>query len=61
MRSAWIASAVIAVTIGGTTVAAGAAEIGLAEQFSMGCLQFSVMKRDRKDMLFFEIGGLNGS
>ena len=47
MRSAWIAGAVIAVTIGGATAAAGAAEIRLAEQFSMGYLQFNVMKRDR--------------
>ncbi|UPK03549.1 hypothetical protein [Bradyrhizobium sp. 170] len=61
MRSAWIAGAVIAVAIGDPTAAAGAPEIRLAEQFSMGYLQFNVMKRDRKDMLFSEIGGLNGS
>ena len=46
MRSAWIAGAVIAVTIG-STVIARTAEIRLAEQFSMGYLQFNVMKRDR--------------
>ena len=39
--------AVIAVAIGGATVTARAAEIRLAEQFSMGYLQFNVMKRDR--------------
>src|SRR5882757_7959435 len=47
MRSLWVASAVIAFAIGGTTTVAGAAEIRLAEQFSMGYLQFNVMKRDR--------------
>ena len=47
MRSAWIASAVMAVTIGGATVATAAPEIRLAEQFSMGYLQFNVMKRDK--------------
>src|SRR4029078_11669035 len=47
MRSAWIAGAAIAVTMGGTTVTALAAEIRLAEQFSMGYLQFNVMKRDK--------------
>ena len=47
MRSAWIAGAVIIVTIGGATAIARAAEIRLAEQFSMGYLQFNVMKRDR--------------
>ena len=47
MRSAWIAGAVIIVTIGSATVIARAAEIRLAEQFSMGYLQFNVMKRDR--------------
>ena len=46
MRSAWIAGAVIAVTIGGTVIAR-TAEIRLAEQFSMGYLQFNVMKRDK--------------
>ena len=46
MRSAWMTGAVMAVAIGGAT-AAGAAEIRLAEQFSMGYLQFNVMKRDR--------------
>src|SRR5712691_7651515 len=47
MRSAWIACAMIAVTIGSATVMARAAEIRLAEQFSMGYLQFNVMKRDK--------------
>ena len=47
MRLAWIAGAVIAVTIGSATVMARATEIRLAEQFSMGYLQFNVMKRDR--------------
>ncbi|KRR13741.1 hypothetical protein CQ12_17810 [Bradyrhizobium jicamae] len=47
MRSAWIAGVVAAVTIGNATMAARAAEIRLAEQFSMGYLQFNVMKRDR--------------
>jgi len=47
MRSAWIAGAVIIVTIGSATAIARAAEIRLAEQFSMGYLQFNVMKRDR--------------
>ena len=47
MRSAWMAGAVIAVAIGGMTAVARAAEIRLAEQFSMGYLQFNVMKRDK--------------
>ena len=47
MRPAWMVGAVIAVAIGGMTAAARAAEIRLAEQFSMGYLQFNVMKRDR--------------
>src|SRR6267142_531836 len=47
MRLALIAGAVIAATIGSATVMACAAEIRLAEQFSMGYLQFNVMKRDR--------------
>jgi NitT/TauT family transport system substrate-binding protein len=47
MRSAWIAGAVTIVTIGSATVIARAAEIRLAEQFSMGYLQFNVMKRDK--------------
>ena len=46
MRSV-IAGVAIAFVIGGITAAAGAAEIRLAEQFSMGYLQFNVMKRDR--------------
>ena len=47
MRAAWMMGAVIAVAIGGATVTARAAEIRLAEQFSMGYLQFNVMKRDK--------------
>ena len=47
MRSAWIAGAVISVTIGSAAMVADAAEIRLAEQFSMGYLQFNVMKRDK--------------
>src|SRR5882762_10130905 len=47
MRSAWMAGAVIAITIGSATATVDAAEIRLAEQFSMGYLQFNVMKRDR--------------
>ena len=58
MRSAWIASAP---RNWRPTTAAGASEIRLAERLSMGYLQFNVMKRDRKDMLFPEIGDLNGS
>src|SRR3984893_19346053 len=45
MRSLWKAGVVIAFAIGVT--AAGAAEIRLAEQFSMGYLQFNIMKRDK--------------
>ena len=47
MRSLWAAGVAIAFVIGGITAAAIAAEIRLAEQFSMGYLQFNVMKRDR--------------
>ena len=47
MRTAWGVGAAIAFAIGGATTMAGAAEIRLAEQFSMGYLQFNVMKRDR--------------
>src|SRR5882762_8120053 len=43
MRLSWV---VAAIAIGSVT-AANAAEIRLAEQFSMGYLQFNVMKRDR--------------
>jgi ABC-type nitrate/sulfonate/bicarbonate transport system substrate-binding protein len=50
MRSAWIAGAVIAVTISSATAVADAAEIRLAEQFSMGYLQFNVMKRDNPEL-----------
>jgi len=46
MKLAWVASAAITIAIGVAT-AAGAAEIRLAEQFSMGYLQFNVMKRDK--------------
>ena len=47
MRSGWVRGAAIAFAIGGATTAAGAGEIRLAQQFSMGYLQFNVMKRDR--------------
>jgi len=47
MRSAWIAGAVIAVTIGSVTATVNAAEIRLAEQFSMGYLQFNVMEHEK--------------
>ena len=47
MKSGWAASAAVAFVFGIATTAAGAAEIRLAEQFSMGYLQFNVMKRDR--------------
>ncbi|MEH2563963.1 hypothetical protein [Bradyrhizobium sp. AZCC 2289] len=47
MRSAWILGAVVAFVIGNATIAARAAEIRLAEQFSMGYLQFNIMKRDK--------------
>src|SRR5258707_13777615 len=46
MRVTWVAGAAIAFAIGGTTTA-GAAEIRLAEQYSMGYLQFNIMKRDK--------------
>ena len=47
MRSGWVAGAAIAFAIGGATTAAGAGEIRLAQQYSMGYLQFNVMKRDK--------------
>jgi NitT/TauT family transport system substrate-binding protein len=51
MRSGWVTGAAIALAIvlaiGGATTAAGAAEIRLAQQYSMGYLQFNVMKRDK--------------
>ncbi len=47
MRSLSVAGAAIAFAFGSATVAAGASEIRLAEQFSMGYLQFNVMKRDK--------------
>jgi len=47
MRSAWVWGALIAFAIGNAATAAGAAEIRLAEQFSMGYLQFNIMKRDK--------------
>src|SRR5258708_2412000 len=47
MRSAWVAGVLIAFAIGSATIAVGAAEIRLGEQFSMGYLQFNVMKRDK--------------
>ena len=47
MRPGWVASAAIVLVIARATTAAHAAEIRLAEQFSVGYLQFNVMKRDR--------------
>src|SRR5215218_4566842 len=47
MRATWIASAAMALAMASAATAAGAAEIRLAEQFSMGYLQFNVMKRDK--------------
>ena len=47
MRSGWVAGAAIAFAIGGAATAAGAGEIRLAQQYSMGYLQFNVMKRDK--------------
>jgi NitT/TauT family transport system substrate-binding protein len=47
MKLGWAAGAAIAFAFGVATTAVGAAEIRLAQQFSMGYLQFNVMKRDR--------------
>jgi NitT/TauT family transport system substrate-binding protein len=47
MRAAGAVCAAIVFTISIATTMAGAAEIRLAEQFSMGYLQFNIMKRDR--------------
>lgn len=47
MRLTCLAGAAFAIAIGSVVMAADAAEIRLAEQFSMGYLQFNVMKRDR--------------
>src|SRR3954470_469225 len=47
MKSGHFAGAVIALAFGVGATSASAAEIRLAEQFSMGYLQFNVMKRDR--------------
>src|SRR5258708_738343 len=47
MKSGWAASAAIAFAFGVSATLANAAEIRLAQQFSMGSLQFNVMKRDR--------------
>src|SRR4030081_1558507 len=47
MRAAGAVCAAIALVIGSAVSAADAAEIRLAEQFSMGYLQFNVMKRDK--------------
>ena len=47
MRTTWVVGAAIAFAISGVATMAGAAEIRLAEQFSMGYLQFNVMKRDK--------------
>jgi len=47
MKSGWVMGAAVAVAIGGAATAAGAGEIRLAQQYSMGYLQFNVMKRDK--------------
>jgi NitT/TauT family transport system substrate-binding protein len=47
MRSGWVAGAAIGFITGSSVMTANAAEIRLAEQFSMGYLQFNVMKRDK--------------
>src|SRR5260221_2413755 len=47
MRLTCLAGAAFAIAIGSTMTVANAAEIRLAEQFSMGYLQFNIMKRDR--------------
>src|SRR4030081_355103 len=47
MRAAGAVCAAIALVIGSAVSAADAAEIRCAEQFSMGYLQFNVMKRDK--------------
>src|ERR1700709_1357740 len=46
MRLTQAAVIAFAMVVGGATIA-NAAEIRLAEQFSMGYLQFNIMKRDR--------------
>ncbi|KAJ8133837.1 hypothetical protein OY671_012949, partial [Metschnikowia pulcherrima] len=46
MRLTHAAAIAIAMIVGSATIA-DAAEIGLAEQFSMGYSQFNIMKRDR--------------
>lgn len=58
MRLTWIAGAAVAAAIGGTTFGVHAAEIRLAEQFSMGYLQFNVMKRDKLIEKYAEKRGL---
>jgi NitT/TauT family transport system substrate-binding protein len=47
MKLEWFAGATVALALGVNATSAAAAEIRLAEQFSMGYLQFNVMKRDR--------------
>src|SRR4051794_29355941 len=47
MKLKWFAAAMVALALGANASSATAAEIRLAEQFSMGYLQFNVMKRDR--------------
>ena len=47
MRPLWVTGVAIAFAVSGAVTAADAAEIRLAEQFSMGYLQFNVMKRDK--------------
>src|SRR6266446_5166276 len=59
MRPGWMAGVAIALPFGSATVS-GAAEIRLAQQFSMGYLQFNVMKRDRLIEKYATQRGLKG-
>jgi NitT/TauT family transport system substrate-binding protein len=47
MKLEWFAGAIVTLVLGVNAISATAAEIRLAEQFSMGYLQFNVMKRDK--------------
>jgi NitT/TauT family transport system substrate-binding protein len=58
MRLAGPICVAMALVVGGVTTAVDAAEIRLAEQFSMGYLQFNIMKRDRLIEKYAEQRGL---
>ncbi len=58
MKSGYFAGAIIACALGIGATSVRAAEIRLAEQFSMGYLQFNVMKRDRLIEKYAERRGL---